>query len=268
MEQDKRKIVVGIERLKAMNKKVGEWIKITSFNYTGIELECEIIGAFPDGRYNQSAVVNRQYLNDALDKYERDKGQKHSMADKSLNLVWLRVPDLKVYARLEEQITNSPLFKTPAVKCETASSGIGAFFDAYRDLIWGMRWLLVPAVLGTMALVIANAISISVRERRTEMAVLKVLGFGPSQVMVLVLGEAILVGVVCGFISSGGTFYVVNNMIGGVKFPVAFFPAFRIPIDALWWGPVIGGLTAFLGSFFPAWSARSVKVSEVFSKIA
>ena len=60
-----------------------------------------------------------------------------------------------------------------------ASSGIASFLDAYRDLLCGMRWLLVPAILVTMALVIANAISISVRERRMEMAVLKVLGFSP-----------------------------------------------------------------------------------------
>ena len=90
---------------------------------------------------------------------------------------------------------SSPEFTDPAVKCETASSGIASFLDAYRDLLWGMRWLLVPAILVTMALVIANAISISVRERRTEMAVLKVLGFGPTQIMMLVLGEALLIGV-------------------------------------------------------------------------
>src|SRR5262245_19025810 len=127
-----------------------------------------------------------------------------------------------------------------------------------------MRWLLVPAILVTMSLVIANAISISVRERRGEMAMLKVLGFGPGQVMALVLGEALLVGIVCGFLSSVGTWYVINHVIGGVKFPIAFFPAVLVPAQALWWGPVVGGLTALAGSIVPAWSARSVKVSEVF----
>ena len=53
-----------------------------------------------------------------------------------------------------------------------------------------------------------------------------------------------------------------------IKFPIAFFPAFKIPLDALWWGPMIGGLTALAGSFAPALAARSVKVSEVFSKIS
>jgi len=52
---------------------------------------------------------------------------------------------------------------------------------AYRDIFLGVKYILVPAVLVSMALVIANAISISVRERRGEMAVLKVLGFGPGR---------------------------------------------------------------------------------------
>jgi putative ABC transport system permease protein len=268
MEQDKRKVMIGRERLQALNKRVGERFKCTSMNYKDIDLEFEICGTFPDGRYNQSAVMNRDYLNDALDAYKRDHhGTPHALADKTLNLVWLRVPDTAAFRRVASQVENSSLYTTPAVKCETASSGISSFLDAYRDLLWGMRWLLVPAILCTMALVISNAISISVRERRTEMAVLKVLGFGPNQILAIVLGEALLIGCLAGLLSSGGTYLIVNHVMGGIKFPIAFFPAFFIPFDAIWWGPAIGGLTAFAGSILPAWSARTVKVSEVFSKI-
>jgi putative ABC transport system permease protein len=131
-----------------------------------------------------------------------------------------------------------------------------------------MRYLLVPAILVTMALVIANAISISVRERRTEMAVLKVLGFAPWQVMVLILGEALLVGCGSGLLSAGLAFALINLAFGGIKFPIAWFPAFQLAPQALYWGPMIGGLTALAGSLLPAWSARSVKVSEVFSKVS
>jgi putative ABC transport system permease protein len=53
-----------------------------------------------------------------------------------------------------------------------------------------------------------------------------------------------------------------------VRFPVAFFPAFPVPVHAFWWGLAIGCGTAFVGSFWPAWSARSVNVSEVFSRVA
>jgi putative ABC transport system permease protein len=272
MEKDKRKVVIGKERLQAMNKKVGERITVTGMNYTDINLEVEIIAEFPESRYNQSAVLNRDYLNDAIDDYNRRAGQsgkpKHPLTEKSLNLVWIRVPDTDAFRRVAEQIMSSSLYTSPAVKCETASSGVASFLDPYRDLLWGMRWLLVPAILVTMSLVIANAISISVRERRGEMAVLKVLGFGPGQVMGLVLGEALLLGILAGALSSAATYYVINDVIGGIKFPIAFFPAFKIPLQALWWGPTVGGLTALAGSILPAWSARSVKVSEVFSKVS
>jgi putative ABC transport system permease protein len=269
MEKDRRKVIIGKEWLEMIHKKVGERIKLTTTNYRPtFELELEIIAEFPDGRYNMNAVMNREYLRSSLDAYkQKNNGTPHPMADKALNLVWLRVPDTDAFRRMAEQVMSSPEFTVPAVKAETASSGIASFLDAYRDLLWGMRWLLVPAILATLAMVIANAISISVRERRGEMAVLKVLGFRPTQIMFLVLGEAVLLGTVCGLLSASLA-YVGINARGGVKFPIAFFPAFRIPLAALWWGVAIGGGTAIAGSLMPAWSARKVKVAEVFSKVS
>ena len=41
-----------------------------------------------------------------------------------------------------------------------------------------------------------------------------------------------------------------------------------VPADAVWWGIAIGTGTALLGSILPAWTARNVKVAEVFSKVA
>jgi putative ABC transport system permease protein len=171
------------------------------------------------------------------------------------------------YSRVADQIMSSPFYSMPAVKVETESSGVAAFLESYRDLIWGMRWLLSPAILVTLSLIIANAISISVRERRLEMAVLKVLGFLPNHIMLLVLSEAVLVGSLAGLASAAATYYVVNDVMGGLKFPIAFFPAFNIPLAAVGWGAMIGLGTSLAGSVIPAWSARSVKVSDVFAKV-
>jgi putative ABC transport system permease protein len=274
MKQDKRCILLGRDRLRLLNKKVDERISLYTINYKdptpgGKDLdldECIIAGVLPDGRWNQSAIMHRDRLNDELAS-RKARGKPHPLTDKTLGIVWLKVGTTEQYNQVARQITESPSFKTPAVKCETASSGIASFLDAYRDLLWGVRWLLVPALLASMALVLANAISISVRERRTEMAVLKVLGFGPTTILLLVLGEAVLIGALSGFFSVGATWLLVNKVLGGIKFPVAFFPAFYIATAALWWGPLIGGLTALAGSLTPAWAARSVKVSEVFSKV-
>ena len=134
-------------------------------------------------RYDQSAAFNREYLNAALDDYPRKhNGQAHPLAGKTLNLMWLRVPDSASFERVAEQIANSPLlFAAGGEMRKPIECDIARFMEAYRDMIWGMRWLLTPAVIFTLVLVLANAISISVRERGTEMAVLKVLGFRPGQ---------------------------------------------------------------------------------------
>jgi putative ABC transport system permease protein len=270
MQKYPYKVLIGPARLAALNKKVGERIKVTSMNYKDIDLEFEILGELPGGRYDQSAIMNYDYLDQALKAYNKGKSkdQQHPMTERTLALMWLRVPDTATFEKVAGQVTSSPEYQSPAVKCETASSGIASFLDGYRTMLWGMRWLLVPAILVTLALVIANAISISVRERRLEMAVLKVLGFSPNQILALVLGEALLIGCLSGLVGACATWYLVNHVIGGVALPIAFFGKFFVNGAAPWWGLGIGAGTALVGSLIPSWSARSVKVSEVFSKVA
>jgi putative ABC transport system permease protein len=261
-------MILGKDRLAAINKHVGERIKLTGLNYKEVNLEFEIVGVFPPGRYDNSAAMNIEYLAGALDAYPAThNGKKHPLDAKSLNLVWLKVPDSDTFNKMASQIVNSPEFSSPAVKCETASSGISTFLEAYRDLLWGIKWLLTPALIFTLGLVIAIGTSISVRERRTELAVMKVLGFRPGQLLGLVLAESILLGASAGYASAALTYLVVNHYLGGIKFPIAFFGAFYIPLAALWWGPAIGAIAAFGGSIVPSVSAQGVKVSEVFSKV-
>ncbi len=263
---DRSKVLLGKERLKALNKKVGERIKVSSLNFKGIDLEVTIAGELPEGQHGMAGVMNREYLIQALNAYKSAHGgQAHPLEDKSLALFWLKVPDSDSYNKIADQITRSSAFTAPTVKCETESSGVASWLESYKTLLDLMRYLLVPVILAIMALVIAIAISISVMQRRGEMAILKVLGFGPWQIFFLVVGEAVLLGLVAGFISSGSVW-----LKGSVRLPmpIAWFRDFVVPWHALWWGPLIGGLTGLVGSMIPAWFARSVKVSEVFSKVA
>ena len=271
LKTNKQSLILGVDRLKAINKRVGDRITVHGIMYKEIDLEFEIIGTFPEAiaRYAQSAVFNREYLYDALDAWPRThKGEQHSLAQKNMNIMWLRVPSNEAFERVSEQIENSPLYTAPAVKCQTLSSAVSSFLDAYRDLIWGARYLLSPAILATLSLIISNSISISVRERRKEMAVLKVLGFQPRDIMFLVIGEALIIGAAAGLLSAVTTTLFINEVMGGLKLPIAFFQAFTIPNEAILWGLAIGAGTAFVGSVIPAWNARRVRVSDVFSKVA
>jgi len=267
MAANRKGCLIGLDKLRVLNKRVGETFKLTSFNYKGIDLDFEIVGLLPPGRYDKSAIMNDSYFSEALDKYARDNKVRHPLDQMRLNLIWLRVRDQATFNKVGKVVEESPYFGDRPVKCETGSSAIGSFLAAFRDIIAWFKYLMVPAILISMALVVANAISISVRERRAELAVLKVLGFRPNQILYLVLGESLLVGTISGLLAATFT-YTVFNAIGGLPFQVVFFPSFMIPGVAFFWGTAMGATTAFLGSFLPAWTARSVKVSEVFSKVA
>jgi putative ABC transport system permease protein len=259
--------LIGPKRLKTIQKKVGERIKVTGLDYKGIDLEFQIVGELPTGQYEDAGVMNQDYLNDAIDAYRGAGGGRHPLDQKRLNFVWLRVGNSEDFAKISSQIEASPLFRNPAVKCETFGSMVASFLDAYTGFIWFIKWILAPGSMVSMTMVIANAISLSVRERRKEIAVLKVLGFSPRRIMTLVLGEAFLLGLLSGLATSAIAYIVFNVLMGGIRvFPGN--PPYPVPLDAWWWGPLVGGATAVLGSLLPAWSARSVKVAEVFAKIA
>jgi putative ABC transport system permease protein len=259
--------LLGPERLRRMNKVVGNRFKLTSLNYKDVDLDFEIVGALPEGRYAIMGIMRADYFNNKLDEYARKNKAPHPLDQKRLNLIWLRVPDRATFDRVAAQVKSSSYLQNPPVKCEMASSAIGAFLEPFRTLLFGMK-VLVLVLLVVMSLVLANSISISVRERRTEMAVLKVLGFRPGQVAALVVGESLLVGGLSGLLAAAGTYFYFNTAYGGLPFQIGFTPVFAIPVESLVWGLTMGLSTSLLGCFLPAWSARSVKVSEVFAKVA
>jgi putative ABC transport system permease protein len=264
METNKRGVIVGKKVLKNLNKRVGERMKVFGINFHDIDLEVEIIGEFPEGRYNEMALMNRDYLNDTLDVYPKTHGGlQHAMAFNRLDMVVLQVPDMETYSQVTQQIDSSGLFQNPAVKCETLAAYAVTALDSYRDILWGMRWLLAPAILVTIMLVIANSIGISVRERRSEIAVLKVLGYRPGQVLAIILGEAMVIGALSGLVSAALVYEAVNRLVDNSE---SFLPVF-VPEAAFWWGPAVGILAGLAGSLVPAWGACRVQVSSVFARV-
>jgi putative ABC transport system permease protein len=244
-------------------------------NYKDITGVFDIIGELPEGKYEGVSFMNIKYLLEGLNAYEREMRKPHPMADKCINLIWVRLPNKEAFQELSALVDPPPVrnpgqkeplrrFVNPPIKLETASSGIGTWMASFKDIFWGMKYILVPAMIAIMSLVVANAISISVRERRTEMAVLKVLGFQPRHVMLLVLGEALLVG----FLAGGMSSFLAWGLLGSFKFQIMFFGAFFVPKAALVYGPLLGMAVAFAGSIVPAMSAKKVRVAEVFARVA
>jgi putative ABC transport system permease protein len=123
------------------------------------------------------------------------------------------------------------------------------------------------AVTFTILLVVANTMSIAVRERRTEIAVLKTLGFRSAQVMGLVVAESLLIallGAAVGIGGARGLMWVLSG-VPAIKDTLAGFGLSGLGLQPL--VALLGlGVALFLGlaaGLVPALGAYRAKITDM-----
>jgi putative ABC transport system permease protein len=123
------------------------------------------------------------------------------------------------------------------------------------------------AVSFTILLVTANTMSMAVRERRTEIAVLKTLGFSSAKVMGLIVAEALALGAIGGLVGTGGSQAIMYLL---THTPGLSDMLLTIGLSTLTLKPGIGlmgfAVALFLGlaaGFVPAWNAYRSKITDM-----
>jgi len=123
------------------------------------------------------------------------------------------------------------------------------------------------AVAFTILLVTANTMSMAVRERRTEIAVLKTLGFSGGQVMGLVVAEALLLGLLGGAIGVGGSRAIMWALTStpGLKDMLAGIGLSSLTLQPLVaaLGLAVSLLLGFAAGFVPALGAYRSRITDM-----
>jgi putative ABC transport system permease protein len=255
-------VLMGETRLTRLGKKIGDVFKARSFTHMEgnagrqpIEMEFEVVGTLPaKSRWADNIFMDYDYLCRVLQ-------DKKNEFDGKIDIAWLIVDD----QQSAEQVSRAIEQNIRDVKCETLATAVLRFLAPMRDFFWGIKYVLSPAIMIVMIVIVANAIGITVRERTTEMAILKILGFRQEQILALVLTEAALIGALGGLLGGGLTQALVA-MSGGINFGVG--NPFFVSAHAWWWGPALGVMTALIAGVIPARNACKIKVSEVFARVA
>ena len=114
---------------------------------------------------------------------------------------------------------------------------------------------IVGAVLFTLLFLTANTMAQSVRERTSELAVLKTLGFADVKVLALVLIEALLL---CVFAAA------IGLALANLAFPALkpIFGDFRMPLVVIAMGAGMALLLALLSGLPPALRARQLNIVD------
>ncbi len=119
------------------------------------------------------------------------------------------------------------------------------------------------AVCFTILLVTANTMSMAVRERRTEIAVLKTVGFSSSQVMGLVVTEALLIGAAGGGLGTLGTqraLWALNRAPEQTLLAISHLEL-RPAVALFGLGAALA--LGFAAGFVPAWGAYRARITEM-----
>ncbi len=230
-KKERNACIIGIKTAKQHNFKIGDVIPITGDIYAG-KYEFVIRGIYTgkDRLTDETQMFfDWQYLN------ERQKENNGLRADR-IGWFVVKVADLSKSAAISQAIDN--LFKNSAAetKTETEKAFNQSFISMYSAIITAMNFISF-VIVGIILLVLGNTMAMTARERTTEYAVLKTLGFTSKHLLGMVSGESLTISLIGGAIGIFVAFPIIKG------FQIAFpnmFPILPDPKITI----LIGGLAA------------------------
>jgi putative ABC transport system permease protein len=148
---------------------------------------------------------------------------------------------------------------------ETKTTTEKGFVESFAKQIGDISAIMIAissTVLFMFGLVAASTMAQSVRERTSELAVLKTLGFSGATILTLVLAESlfiVFVGGICG-LGLAWLFVQGGDPTGGM------LPIFVLPARDLAVGAVLMALIGVLAGVMPAMAAMRLRITDAFRR--
>lgn len=156
-------------------------------------------------------------------------------------------------AQFDEMFANS----SAETKTTTEKGFVEGFANQVGD-IGTMMILIATAVLFTMLLIAATTMAQAVRERTSEVAVLKTLGFSGATILILVLGESIIItGLGGGLGLLASWLFVQQGDPTGGMLPIFVLPSRDVAVG----GALILAMGLLAGAL-PAMQAMQLKITD------
>jgi putative ABC transport system permease protein len=161
-------------------------------------------------------------------------------------------------ATFDDMFANS----SAETKTTTEKGFVEGFAKQVGDIGAIMIAILV-AVLFTMLLVSANTMAQSVRERTSEVGVLKTLGFSGGRILALVLGESVLIAVL-----GGGLGLLVSWLIVRRGDPTGgMLPVFMLPGRDVAAGAALVIVLGVAAGILPALTAMRLRITDALRRV-
>jgi putative ABC transport system permease protein len=184
--------LVGSGTMQRFNLHVGQQIQLRGTVYP-FNVVLNIVGETRGKARPNFLVFRRDYLEEAAGR-PGFVGNFWVRADRAEN-----VP--QVIAAIDEQFANS----SAETRSESEAAFFGSLMQGYRT-VFGLAEILGLIVVITVGLVAANTAAMAIRERRSEIALMRSIGFRSGTIMRMLLGESLVLGLVGGVLGAGAAF--------------------------------------------------------------
>jgi putative ABC transport system permease protein len=148
---------------------------------------------------------------------------------------------------------------------ETSTTTEKGFIDGFAKQIGDIGSIMIAilsAVLFTILLVVGNTMAQAVRERTSELAVLKTLGFSDVRVLTLVLAESFFIALV-----GGGAGLFVSWLLVQTGDPTGgLLPAFELSGRDLSVGVGLMAMVGLLAGLLPSVGAMRIRITDALRK--
>jgi putative ABC transport system permease protein len=194
--------VVGAATMHRFGWKIGQNVILRSQIYP-VTLPFTIVGSYSGGSDPSVFMFRRDYLEDALHDSTR------------VDMMWVRLADSRVASRVAGQI-DATFRNSPAeTETDTEKAFLTTFLVRFQSL-----GRIVQAVglcaLFAIALAVLNGSSMTLRERRGEIAVLRTVGFIKSQIVTMLMIEALVIATIGGVVGATVAALILDLVRGGV----------------------------------------------------
>lgn len=169
-------------------------------------------------------------------------------------------------ARVMEEIDS--MFKNSAAPTKTETEA--AFAASFVSMLGNVKGLIAGVgliVVFTITLIGANTMAMSARERFTEVAVMKALGFRPAMILTLLLSEAVLIALLGGVLAVIAA-KVIYQFVGLGDMLALFLQNFRIGAGTIAIALGASALIGLVSGGIPAWNAARIRIVDGLRRVA
>jgi putative ABC transport system permease protein len=190
-----------------------------------------------------------------------DERMKVDMPGRAGSVGWyiVKIKDPAQAAAISEEVDAPFRNSSNSTKTETERAFTQGFISGFSSLLNAMN-AVSYIIIGIIMLVLGNTMIMSARERTSEYAVLKTLGFSGGHLFGLIFGESLFISA----LGAGAGVLLTYPIVAGIEavVPKGFFPYFFITPSTLIIAASAALLIGVAASIFPIQRALRTKIVD------